>query len=131
MNNKAKDAEEFLDRFLQDRDFVWIFQKDLPSPFLRSSYDFGDNEENGTWYLGVSLLRWSRTEVSLVTGASSSDSVVAPFFGGGYTGHLGKHAYYNAGIFLSPGTELKTNTGVSSEESSGGFDIQLQMGILF
>jgi hypothetical protein len=101
---------------------------DMQGPFV--NYLFHP-EENGTWYLGMSLLRWSRTEASLVTGASSSDSVVAPFFGGGYTGHLGKHAYYNAGIFLSPGTELKTNTGVSSEESSGGFDIQLQMGIVF
>jgi hypothetical protein len=102
--------------------------EDMQGPFV--NYLFHP-EENGTWYLGVSLLRWSRTEVSLVTDASSSDSVVAPFYGGGYTGHMGRHAYYNAGIFLSPGTELKTNTGVSSEESSGGFDIQLQIGIVF
>jgi hypothetical protein len=44
---------------------------------------------------------------------------------------MGKHVFYNLGIFLSPGTSLKTNTGVSSEESSGGFDIQLQLGAAF
>lgn len=88
-------------------------------------------EDTTSWYLGLSVLRWSRTEVSLMTGASDSDSVVAPFFGGGWTAHLGKLAYFNIGMFLSPGAELKTNTGVSSEEQSGGFDIQLQLGVVF
>jgi len=88
-------------------------------------------EETTSWYLGISVLRWSRTEVSTVTGASESAAVTAPFFGGGWTAHLGKHAYFNIGIFLSPGAELKTDTGVSSEESSGGFDIQLQLGVVF
>jgi hypothetical protein len=88
-------------------------------------------EETTSWYLGISVLKWSRTEVSTVTGASDSASVTAPFFGGGWTAHLGKHAYFNIGIFLSPGAELKTDTGVSSEESSGGFDIQLQLGLVF
>ncbi len=77
------------------------------------------------------MLRWSRTEVSTTTGAQDSDAVVAPFIGGGYTGRLGQVFFYNVGFFGSPGTRLNTNTGVSSEESSGGFDIQLQFGICF
>jgi len=87
-------------------------------------------EQNSTWYLGVSVLRWSRTEVHLVTGASDSDSVTSPFFGGGYTGHIGKHVFYNLGMFLTA-ADLKTDTGASSDESSGGFDIQLQLGVVF
>lgn len=88
-------------------------------------------EMNGTYYLGLSLLRWSRTETSLVTGESGSDSVIAPFFGGGYMVKMGKTFFFNAGLFLSPGTKLNTSTSVSSEESSGGFDIQLQLGFIF
>ena len=88
-------------------------------------------EETTSWYLGVSVLRWSRTERSTVTGASDTDAITAPFFGGGWTASLGKHAYFNIGMFLSPGAELKTDTGVSSEEQSGGFDIQLQLGAVF
>jgi hypothetical protein len=38
-----------------------------------------------------------------MTGASDSDSVVAPFFGG-YKDRLDAHIYYNTAIFLSPGT---------------------------
>jgi hypothetical protein len=34
-------------------------------------------------------------------------------------------------MFLGPGAKLQTNTGVSSEESSGGFDIQLHIGASF
>jgi hypothetical protein len=88
-------------------------------------------EKRGTWYLGASALRWSRTETSDVTGVSDSASVVAPFLGGGYTRRLGRHAYCNGGIFLSPGTTLETDTGVSSDEASGGFDIQIQLGVTF
>lgn len=69
--------------------------------------------------------------VSLVTGASDSDAAVARFIGGAYTRRLGKHVYFNTAIFLSPGTGLNTNTGVSSDESSEGFDIQLQIGACF
>ncbi len=88
-------------------------------------------EKRGSFYLGVSLLQWSRTEKSLVTGASDSASVTALFWGGGYMGRLGSFGYYNAGIFLSPGTQLNTNTGVSSEETSGGFDLQAHLGLAF
>jgi len=87
--------------------------------------------KRGTPYVGMSVLQWLRTERSTITGASSSDSVVAPFFGGGYTRRLGRHVYFNAAMFVGVGARLDTDTGVSSEESSGGFDIQLQMGAVF
>jgi hypothetical protein len=86
-------------------------------------------EKRGSWYLGASVLQWSRTESASANSASDTASVVAPFFGGGYTRRLGTHFYFNGAIFLSPGTTLETDTGASSEESSGGFDIQLQMGV--
>ena len=95
-----------------------------------ASYLFSP-ESPGTWYLGVELLRWSSTEVSLITGEAGSDSTTAPFFGGGYMASLGKPFYYNLGFFLSPGAKLTTRTSVSSEESSGGFDIRIQLGIAF
>ena len=67
----------------------------------------------------------------MVNRASSTASVTAPFYGFGYTGHIGQYVYYNLGMYLSPGTELHTNTGYSSEERSGGFDTQLQIGMVF
>jgi hypothetical protein len=88
-------------------------------------------EKRGSWYVGASVLQWSRTEAATMNGVSNSDSVVNPYFGGGYTRGLGKHVYVNAAIFLAPWASLGTNTGVSSEESSGGFDIQLQLGAAF
>jgi hypothetical protein len=88
-------------------------------------------EKRGTWYLGMPLLRWSKTETARMNGVTDSESVVAPFVGGGYTRRLGRHGYWNGAMFLAPWAELKTDTGVSSEESSGGFDIQLQIGASF
>jgi hypothetical protein len=88
-------------------------------------------EWRGTAYVGVSLLRWSRTERSLITGEAGSDSTIAPFFGGGFTGRMGEYFYYNVGLFLSPGAKLVTRTSVSSEEDTGAFDIQLHLGIAF
>lgn len=87
--------------------------------------------QDRSFYLGISLLKWSRIETSLVTGVSDSDSVAAPFFGGGYTGRFGEVFFFNMGFFVSPGTDLNTDTGVSSTEDSGGFDIQLQAGFAF
>ena len=88
-------------------------------------------ENDGTFYLGASLLQWSRTEKSTVTGESDSASTTALFWGGGYTARLGSLVYYNIGIFISPGTSLSTHTSVSSEDDSGAFDIQAQLGIFF
>ena len=85
----------------------------------------------GTWYLGLSVLRWTKEEKSLVTGEVSRASTTAPFLGGGYTHTLGRHAYVNLGLYLSPGARLSTRTSVSSEDDSGAFDIQLQLGVRF
>ncbi len=87
--------------------------------------------KRGTWYVGLSVFSWSRNEVSTVTGASDSASILSAFVGGGYTRRMGKHAYFNTAVFIAPWVELKTSTGVSSEDSSGAFDVQLQIGAVF
>jgi hypothetical protein len=88
-------------------------------------------ESRGTWYVGASVLQWSKRERSLITGEVDRASTTAPFVGGGYTRAPGKHFYFNLGLYLSPGTKLSTRTSVSSEEDSGAFDIQIQMGVAF
>jgi hypothetical protein len=88
-------------------------------------------EKSGSFYLGLSLLQWSRTEKSTVTGESDTASTTSLYFGGGYTHRWGSLVYSNIGMFLSPGTSLHTQTSVSSEDDSGAFDIQLQLGIAF
>ncbi len=85
----------------------------------------------GSFYLGVAVLQWSRTEKSLMTGESDSASTTALFGGGGYQTRLSSLFYFNIGILLSPGTSLSTKTSVSSEETSGAFDVQLQLGVAF
>jgi hypothetical protein len=88
-------------------------------------------ESPGTWYLGGAVYRWSKREESLMTGEVSRAATTAPFIGGGYTRTLGRHAYFNLGLYLSPGAKLSTRTSVSSEDDSGAFDIQLQIGVRF
>lgn len=85
-----------------------------------------------SFYAGVSLLNWSRTEKALlISTPSGSASTTDLYFGGGYTGSIGDFGYFNLGMYLSPSAKLNTQTTVSSEESSGGFDIQLQAGLAF
>jgi len=88
-------------------------------------------ESPGSWYLGGAVFRWSKREESLITGEVSRATTSAPFIGGGYTRTLGRHAYFNLGLYLSPGTRLSTRTSVSSEDDSGAFDIQIQLGARF
>ena len=83
------------------------------------------------WYLGGSILKASRTERAQLTGEEDSDSVTALFFGGGYTGSIGRSGYYDVGLYVSPGTQLTTRTSVSSEEDSGLFDARLMIGLSF
>lgn len=90
-----------------------------------------DAQSGMGWYVGLEVLRWSKSEHSLMTGETGSDEVVAPFFGGGYMWGFGEHFYADAGMFLAPGAQLSTSTSVSSEEDSGGFDIRLQVGFRF
>ena len=85
----------------------------------------------GSWYLGGAVFRWSKREESLITGEISRAATTAPFIGGGYARTLGRHAYFNLGLYLSPGTKLSTRTSVSSEDDGGAFDIQIQFGVRF
>ena len=94
------------------------------------NYLFRPQARFGTGYVGASLLRLSRKERSLITGEVGTDSTTALFIGGGFMGWVNSF-YYNAGIFLAPGVKLHTSTSVSSEDQSGAFDIQLQVGIRF
>ena len=89
-------------------------------------------QENWSPYVGLSVLKWSSTEKLLRTGETNTDSTTTPYFGGGIMGRIGSSVFhYNAGIFLSPWAKLHTQTAESSEDSSGGFDIQLQLGVVF
>jgi hypothetical protein len=83
----------------------------------------------GSWYLGTSLLYWGQREKSLRTGTIAEDSALAPFFGAGYTGRLGKTGFYNMGLFISP-VELTTQTA-DSMTTGNGADVQLQLGAAF
>lgn len=85
----------------------------------------------GSWYLGGAVFRWSKREESLVTGEVDRVATTAPFIGGGYIRTLGRHAYFNLGLYLSPVAKVSTKTSVSSEDDSGAFDIQIQLGARF
>jgi hypothetical protein len=84
----------------------------------------------GTWVLGGAVLRWSRREKAFFTGEIDRASTTGVFVGGGYMWSW-KVFYCQLGLYLSPGTRLKTSTSVSSEESSGAFDIHIQVGCRF
>ncbi|MDD5058526.1 MAG: hypothetical protein PHQ60_11700 [Sideroxydans sp.] len=87
---------------------------------------------DSSFYAGASLLKWTRTETPLlVAAASDTQSRADLYFGGGFTGLLGKNIYYNLGMFIAPNANLTTQTAISSEESSGNFSIQIQAGMAF
>jgi len=86
-------------------------------------------ESRGSWYLGVSVMKWIQEEGSSRTGTKGKDQTTAPFFGGGYSGRLGKAGYYNLGMFFSPAT-LSTQTADTAEETTGA-DVQVQLGFAF
>ena len=89
-------------------------------------------ESQGSFYLGISLLTWSRTETALATSTPpDSQSTTNIYFGGGYTSALGSFGYYNLGIYASPTAQLNTQTAISSEQSKGNIDMQLQIGLAF
>lgn len=89
-------------------------------------------ETDGSFFVGGGLMDWKRTETPLlVTAPSGTNATIDPYLGGGYTGKLGEYGFYNLGMYLSPTAHLNTQTAISSEESSGGFDIQLQIGLIF
>ena len=86
-------------------------------------------ESARSWYLGVSVMKWTQDETSARTGTRGRQQTTAPFFGGGYSGRLAKIGYYNFGLFFSP-AKLSTQTADSAEETTGA-DIQLQIGLAF
>lgn len=89
-------------------------------------------EADSTFYAGGEVLKWTRTETPLLIAApSDSRSRTDLYFGGGYTGLISKNFYYNLGMFIAPNADMTTQTAISSEESSGNFDIQIQAGMVF
>lgn len=89
-------------------------------------------ESKGSFYLGISLLTWSRTETALaISTPPDSQSTTNVYFGGGYTRAIGSFGYYNLGIYVSPTAQLNTQTAISSEQSKGNIDMQLQIGLAF
>jgi hypothetical protein len=88
-------------------------------------------EGSGSWYVGGSVLRWSKEERSNYTGEVGKASTTSPYLGGGFTGTMGRHFFYNFGMTISPGAKLNTKTSVSSEQDSGGFDFQILVGARF
>lgn len=89
-------------------------------------------EENSSFYAGASLLKWTRKETPLITAdPPGSNATTDLYLGGGYSGLIASRVYYNLGTFIAPGARLNTQTAISSEESSGNFDIQLQLGLAF
>jgi hypothetical protein len=96
---------------------------------LTANYLF-QNEARHSAYVGISLLKWTRTETPLLVAApSDTQSTTDPYIGGGYMGRIGSMGYYNAGMYLAPTAKMKTQTAISSSEQSGNFDIQLQIGL--
>lgn len=87
-------------------------------------------EARGTWLLGGAVYRCTKQETSLVTGEVGRDATTAAFLGGGYL-WTGRWFTFRLGAYLSPGTTLRTRTSVSSEDDSGLFDIQIQVGVRF
>jgi hypothetical protein len=94
--------------------------------------------EESHWQFGLRAVRYSDefqfygeslTETTTTMTASGEDSAVAPFFGAGYTGRLGRTGFYNIGLFVSP-VELTTQTA-DSLTTGNGADVQLQLGMAF
>ena len=89
-----------------------------------------DIDSNATWYLGASILSWSKKlREEGVGGQSDEGSTTAPFFGGGYMGKFGGAGYYNVGLFFS-GAELTLETEYTFSEQTG-IDLQAQLGFMF
>ena len=86
-------------------------------------------ESARSWYVGVSLMKWTQDETSARTGTRGRQQTTAPFFGGGYSGRMAKVGYYNLGVFFSP-AKLSTQTADTAEETTGA-DMQLQLGFSF
>jgi hypothetical protein len=102
-------------------------QNTMLGPTLCYLFDIASDR---TWYIGASILEWSKElQETGAGGQSDSTSVTAPFFGGGYMGEVGVNGFYNIGMFIS-GAELTLETGSTFEQQTG-IDFQLQLGFVF
>jgi len=90
-----------------------------------------DKDAEGTFYAGVELLRWSLTLTSLNTGESDTDSTVAPFIGGGYFKWVGEQYFYDVGLLVALGKQLKVATSDGNSTETSGIDIHAHVGIAF
>ncbi|HEY6095769.1 MAG TPA: hypothetical protein VIU93_12535 [Gallionellaceae bacterium] len=90
-------------------------------------------EDSSTFYVGVELLKWTRTEIALnVVLPPDTESTTDLYFGGGFSGRIGRHFVYNLGLYLSPSAQLNTRlSNGNSTESSGNLDGQVQIGVMF
>lgn len=101
-------------------------------PFV--NYLFSPDDKS-TFYVGIAMFTWSRTETYLVAnappGPPGSASTTDLYFGGGYTTDWGEFGYTNFGLYSSPTAKLETKTVGSSTTSSGGFGLQGRIGLRF
>jgi hypothetical protein len=84
-----------------------------------------------SWYLGASLLEWSRTETSLVFGDRVTETSIDPYVGGGFVGTLTKHFLFNGALLLAPWAHMEYATSGSSFETDGNLNIQLMLVSVF
>ena len=95
-------------------------------------YYLFSNEKPRSFYVAASYYDWTLTEKSLWTGSSDTDSANELFLGGGYFGWINDHFFYNIGLLLSTGTELKAEEEEFGNSTEGdGFDLQFMLGIAF
>ncbi len=88
-------------------------------------------ERDGSFYGGISLLKWTHTMVPLmVTSAPSTKETTDFYFGGGYTSRIGSSFYYNVGLFISPTAKIQNQIS-TGQENTIGVDAQVQIGIAF
>jgi len=90
-----------------------------------------NEEAQGTFYAGAELLKWSLTLTSLNTGETDTDSTVAPFIGGGYFKWVGEQYFYDVGLMVALGKQLKVATSDGNSTETSGIDIHAHVGIIF
>jgi len=95
-------------------------------------YYLFSNQKPHSLYVAAAYYDWTLTEESLWSASSDTDSAMELFLGFGYFGWINDHIFYNAGLLLSTGTELKAEEEMYGNSTEGdGFDLQLMMGIAF
>jgi len=90
-----------------------------------------DKDAESTFYAGAELLHWSLTLTSLYTGESATDSTTTPFFGGGYFKWVDDKYFYDVGIMISLGKQLKVATSDGNSTETTGLDVHAHVGLVF